>query len=355
MKRIDISLLFVVILLSFFGLLMIYEASSFIAFRDFGDKYHYLKDQSLWILLGLSGLVFFSLFDYRKLYLFSLPFLIAAIILLSLVFVPGVGVLLHGARRWIDAGPFFIQPSEFVKLALTIYLAAWFSHKEKGRFFAFLLLLGLVIFLIMLQPDMGTAAIILLEAIVMYFLSGGNIIHFLFLLPAIAAGGFFLIKIEPYRFERFIVFLSLGKSLEGSSYHVKQILIALGMGGLTGVGFGNSLQKYAYLPENTTDSIFAIIAEEVGFLGSTLVIICFMILAARGFFIAFHSRTMFGKLLASGITAFLSAQALINLGAQTALVPLTGVPLPFISYGGSALIVDLCSIGILLNISKERV
>ncbi|OGH16236.1 MAG: cell division protein FtsW [Candidatus Levybacteria bacterium RIFCSPHIGHO2_02_FULL_37_10] len=354
MKKIDYILLTVVAFLTFFGLLMIYDASSYIAFRDFGDKYHYIKEQSMWVILGFTGLFFFSFYNYRKLYYLSLPALLVAIVLLILVFIPGLGVTALGARRWIDFGFFILQPAEFVKLALAIYLSAWFSNKEKGRFLAFALLLGLVLFLVMLEPDMGTAAIILSQGLIIYFLSGGNIFYFLSTLPIIGFLGFLLIKLEPYRAARLATFFDPNSSLLTSSYHVKQILIAFGMGGLTGVGLGNSLQKYAYLPENTTDSIFAIIAEEFGFIGSVFLIILFIIVVWRGFLIAGHAKDTFGKLLAGGIISFLAVQFIINLGAQTALIPLTGVPLPFISYGGSALVIDLCSIGILLNISKQK-
>lgn len=353
MKKIDFLLLAVVVVLTFFGLLMIYDASSFVAFKDFGNKYHYIKDQFLWVGLGFLFLTLFSFFDYHKLYNLAIPLLFGAIIFLVLVLIPGIGVRVLGASRWINTGFFLFQPAEFVKLVFAIYLSAWFSTKEKGRFIAFMSLLGLVFMLIMLEPDMGTAGIVLFEALVVYFLSGGNIFHFIFLLPVVSFVGFLLIKIEPYRAQRLATFFNLNQSVQSSSYHVKQILISLGMGGLTGVGLGNSLQKYAYLPENTTDSIFAIIAEELGFLGSSILILLFMVVIWRGFYIALKAKDHFGKLLAASITSFLAIQAIINLAAQTVIIPLTGVPLPFISYGGSALIIDLCSIGILLNISKQ--
>lgn len=353
MKKIDLVLLASVVFLTLFGLFMIYSASSFIAFRDFSDKYHYIKDQSIWVILGFGALFIASFFDYRKLHLFALPLLITAILLLILVFVPGFGVFALGARRWINAKIFILQPAEFVKLTLAIYLSAWFSNKEKGRFLPFILLLGLVMFLIMLEPDMGTAFIIFSEAIIVYFLSGANIFHFLIALPIVGIGSFLLIKFEPYRAQRLLSFLNSNQSINTASYHVKQILIALGSGGIIGVGLGNSLQKYAYLPENTTDSIFAIIAEEVGFVGATILILIFMVVIWRGFLIASSARDTFGKLLAASITSFLAVQMIINLGSQTALLPIIGVPLPFISYGGSALVVDLCAIGILLNISKN--
>lgn len=353
MKRFDFVLFITVIVVTLFGLLMIYEASSFIAFRDFGNKYYYLQEQSTWIILGVGALFFFSFFDYHRFYTLALPLLILAIIMLMLVFIPGIGLSIYGAHRWINAGFTTIQPAEFVKLVLAIYLSAWFSKKEKERFGAFLVLVGMVMVLVMMEPDMGTAIIILSEAFIIYFLSGGALRQFFYIAPIVAIVGFILVKLEPYRAKRLAAFLSIGDSVQTSSYHVKQILIALGSGGLTGVGLGNSIQKYAYLPENTTDSIFAIIAEEIGFLGSLVLIVLFIIIVWRGFVIAARAKDGFGRLLGGGITAFLAMQMIINLGAQTALIPLTGVPLPFISYGGSALIVDLCAVGILLNIARQ--
>lgn len=355
MKKIDISFLISVIILTFFGLFMIYDVSSFVAFRDFGDKYHYVKDQFVWIMLGFGALTFFSYFNYHRLYALALPILSGALVLLILVFVPGIGVNLLGAHRWIDARVFLLQPAEFVKLALAIYLAAWFSNKEKGRLPAFLLLMGLVLGLVLVEPDMGTTAVILTEALTIYFLSGVNIFYFSLLVPLVGFLGYLFIKISSYRVKRLEAFLNIGSSLESSSYHAKQILIAFGAGGLTGVGLGNSLQKYAYLPESTTDSIFAIIAEELGFVGAVVLILFFVFIISRCFYIVVNAKDNFGKLLAGGITTFLAIQTIINLAAQTALVPLTGIPLPFISYGGSSLIIDLAAVGILLNISKQRI
>lgn len=352
MKKIDVSLLVSVIAITFFGLFMIYDSSNYVAFRDFGDKYHYIKGQLIWVMLGFTVLTFFSFFNYRKLRVLALPILSVALILLIMVFIPGIGIGLLGAHRWIDVGFFLLQPAEFIKLALAIYLAAWFSNKEKGRLFAFLLLIVLVFGLVMMEPDMGTAAVILAEALTIYFLSGANVLYFSILVPLIGFFGFLLIRISPYRLERLKSFLNIDLSVE-SSYHVKQILIAFGAGGLTGVGLGNSLQKYAYLPESTTDSIFAIISEELGFVGAVIVVLFFIFIIQRCFHIAINAKDSFGKLLAGGIATFLAVQTIINLAAQTVLVPLTGIPLPFISYGGSALIVDLCAIGILLNISKN--
>ena len=333
---------------------MIYDASSFVAFRDFADKYHYVKDQIFWIILGMISLIAFSKVDYHKFYNLAIPILLVALGLLVAVFIPGIGVKVLGAHRWINLRFTVLQPSEFVKLALAIYLAAWFSSKEKGRVWAFLLLLFAVLALIILEPDMGTAAIILAEGIVLYFLSGAKLLYFAILTPVIAFLGFIFAKLEPYRAARLATFLNVNENINSTSYHVRQILIALGSGGLTGVGLGNSLQKYAYLPENATDSIFAIIAEELGFVGALFIIGIFLVVIWRGFYIAINAKDSFGKLLAGGIITFLAMQIFINLAAQTALLPLTGIPLPFISYGGSALIINLCAVGILINIGKQK-
>lgn len=353
MRRADLALLFSVMILTLFGLFMIYNASSYVAFRDFGDKYTYFKDQTTWAILGFIALGIFSFIDYHKYYNLALPILIGAIILLILVLIPGLGISALGARRWINLGIIVIQPSEIVKLSLIIYLSAWFSRKEKGRFMAFILLIGFVLGLVMLQPDMGTTIVILGLSVIIYFLSGGNVLHLIALAPVVLISGLALIILEPYRMARLTTFLNPEHNILGTSYHLRQILIALGSGGLFGVGLGNSLQKYAYLPEATTDSIFAIIAEEIGFFGVIIFIAVVLFVVYRGFHIAIHAKDTFGKLLAGGIASFLAIQTIVNLSAQTALMPLTGIPLPFISYGGSALVISLVSVGILLNISRQ--
>lgn len=352
MKNIDLSILVSTVLLTLFGILMVYNASSVVAFRDFGDKYYFVRDQVLWAAIGFLTLFAFSLIDYHFWRTFALPLLLGTIVFLMAVFIPGIGIKKLGASRWLDFKLFILQPTELAKLSLTIYLAAWFSNPEKGRIWAFLLLLLLFLGFIIAQPDMGTGIILASTSLVIYFLSGANIFQFFILLPAFLVLGFLAIKVAPYRMDRLLSFLNPLRDPQGTSYHIQQILIALGTGGLTGLGLGQSIQKYEYLPESTTDSIFAVIAEEIGFLGSLILIIVFVFLFFRGFKIALSARDNFGKLLAGGIVSFLGIQTLINLGSQVALFPLTGVPLPFISYGGSSLIVSLASIGILLNISK---
>lgn len=354
MKRVDFLMLSIIIFLTLFGIFMIYSASSIVALRDFQDQYYYFKEQLMWICLGFVAMMILSYIDYHIYYALALPTLIVAIILLICVFIPGIGVYALGAHRWINLRFFILQPAEFIKLSLAIYLAAWFSTKEKGRFIAFSLLLSFVLFIIMLQPDMGTASVVLFEALVVYYLSGGNIKQFLLITPFVIVVGLIMIKIAPYRAARLATFFDMHNSLESTSYHVKQILIALGSGGVFGVGLGNSLQKFEYLPENTTDSIFAIIAEELGFIGATILLALYFLFIWRGFAISIHAKDTFGKLLAGAIISFLGIQIVINLAAMTALIPLTGIPLPFISYGGSALIVDLSAVGILLNVAKQK-
>ena len=347
----DRTLLILTLVMMVLGLVAVAEASSPQALSTFSDPFYFVKQQLMWAGLGVVVMVVASFVPYGFWRKMALPIFGVSILCLVAVLVPGVGVRLLGARRWISVGGIGFQPSELVKLTMIIFLAR-LLELEKPYWWS-VVIIGLVAGLIMLQPDMGTASIILAEALAVYFLSGANILHIVGLVPIILLGGLALIKLEPYRATRLSTFLNPDASLQTTSYHTRQILIALGSGGITGLGFGNSLQKYAYLPEGTTDSIFAIIAEETGFVGSFFIILIFLAIIWCGFKIAMSARDTFGKLLAGAITVFLGAQIIINLSAQTLLLPLTGIPLPFLSYGGSALIVNLFSVGILLNISKQ--
>lgn len=353
-QRFDGLLLVIVVFLCLFGLVMIYDASSVSALGDFGDKMYYVKEQIKWLFIGLAGLFIASTINYRQWYKLSIPLLLITLMLLLTVFIPGLGISAYGAKRWINMGFFVIQPTELAKLSLIIYLAAWLSNKEKGRFIAFLTLIGLLVGFVILEPDLGTAFIIGIVALVIYFISGAPLLHLLILIPASIGFGIIAAITSPYRLKRITTFLDLGKDPLGASYHIRQILLALGSGGLLGLGLGQSRQKYAYLPEATTDSIFAIIGEEIGFLGSLILIITFLFILFRCFKIAKESPDKFGYLLGMGITFWLAIQVLVNLSAMVAALPLTGVPLPFISYGGSGLVVALFAIGIILNISKNR-
>lgn len=349
----DRVLFWLTIGLTIFGVIMIYNASVVEAHRDFLDKYYYLKYQTIWAFIGILVMILLSFFNYKNLKKFS-PFLFFInIIFLILVLIPGIGLKIKGASRWLNLGSFSFQPAELIKPTLTLYLAYLFSHKRV--FLQFLFLIGIVAGLIMLEPDLGTTIVILITAFLVYFVAGASVIE---LLP-LSLGGFLLglclILISPYRKSRLLTFLDPMRDPLGTSYHIRQVLIALGSGGLFGVGLGQSRQKYEYLPETTTDSIFAIIAEETGFVGAVIVILVFLMLIYRGFAIAQNTQDQFGRLLGTGITCWLACQTILNLATMVALVPLTGVPLPFISYGGSSLIVTLVGVGILLNISRFQV
>lgn len=351
----DKSFLIALLGLAFFGLLAVFNSSVVLGFRDFNNQYHFIADQAVYLLFGLILTVLVSRIDYHHWYKLAVPFLVITIILLVAVFIPGIGIKAYGAKRWINLGIFRLQPTELAKLALVIYLSAWFSYKEKGRFLPFLVLVGIVVALIVLQPDLGTAIIITLIAGVLYFVSGAPLMHFGILLPLILVGIVILTVIAPYRMTRLMTFINPDMDPLGSSYHIRQILIALGSGGWLGLGLGKSRQKYEYLPEANTDSIFAVISEEIGFVGSCILIFGFMFLIYRAYLIARRAPDRFGQLLGTGVATWIAVQTIINLSSMVALLPLTGVPLPLISYGGSNLISLLIGIGVLLNINTQNI
>lgn len=351
-KRIDYWIAIFAIFFSLFGILMIFESSNVSAFKDFGDQYHFVRDQFINFIIGLGGMIIAFLIPYKKYYYWSIGMIFLTIIFLLAVFIPGIGIKALGAHRWLEVGPLNFQPAEFAKLSLIFYLSAWFSNKEKGRFFPFLLLLLLVVGLVILQPDLGTAIIITAISVSLYFISGAPLRHFLMLIPLALLAVVILMFTAPYRFSRLTTFLNPNIDPLGSSYHIRQILISLGGGGIFGVGLGASRQKYQFLPEPSTDSIFAIIGEEFGFLGSMIFILLYLFFLYRIYQVVRSAPDRHGFLLGAGVLVFFAFQAGINLGAISAIFPLTGVPLPFISYGGSNLIISLFAIGIILNISR---
>ncbi len=348
-----LSIFFFPIIFTLIGLLFVFEASSVKGFSEFADSFHFFKFQTLWMGLGIIAMLIFAYVDYHKLYVLSFPLMLATIILLFLVLIPGIGTVSGGARRWIDLGIINFQPTEIAKFSVIIYLSSWFIHKERKRFFSFIALLGLLVSLIILQPDMGTAIIVFAISIIIYFLAGIQLPYLIAFIPFAALAFIMLIKISPYRFRRFTAFLNPTSDPLGIGYHINQILISLSNGGLLGQGFGASRQKYLFLPEAHTDSIFAIIAEEFGFIGSLLLIFAFFVFIYKIYEIAMKAPDRFGKFLAGGIFAYFGLQLIINLSGIVNLLPLTGVPLPFISYGGSNLLVSFSLIGILLNISRK--
>lgn len=351
-QGIDKPLLFVVLGLTLFGVLMILNVSVVEAAKSFGDKFFFVKRQIAWALLGTFSMFVLSIVPYKFLKHFAVPLFWLTIGLLVAVLVPGVGAVVLGARRWIELGPLVIQPSELTKLSLVIYLAYIFSKKRS--LLPFLFAVGAAVGLVFLEPDMGTGVVLSAVSIILYFTSGVPLVYFLASIPLVAAAVIALALSSEYRKTRILTFLDPTTDPLGASYHVRQIIIALGSGGILGLGLGQSRQKYLFLPEPTTDSIFAIIGEEFGFLGTSLILLAFLFLIWRGLAIALETQDSFGRFLAVGITSWIGTQAFINLAAMVALIPLTGVPLPFLSYGGSSLITTLAGVGILLNISRHR-
>src|SRR3989344_2587339 len=341
----DKKLLFTVLALVIFGVVMVANASVVDAVRTFGDELFFAKRQVLRAVGGLIIMLVLSRIPYQIWNKLALPIIGITVILLVAVLIPGVGTDALGARRWINIGFIDLQPAEFAKLALCIYFAHLFAKRQ--AFLPFIFALSLTVGLVMLEPDMGTAAII-------YFVSGANLGYLLTLIPIGLIASAIFILTSDYRRERVLTFLNPSADPLGTSYHIRQVLIALGSGGIFGLGLGQSRQKYLFLPEPATDSIFAIIGEEFGFVGGLAVIILFSCLVWRGLSIAARGNDPFGRLLAVGITSWIGIQAFINLSAMVALLPLTGVPLPFLSYGGSALVFNLAAMGILLNISSQR-
>lgn len=342
-----------------FGLLMLASASVPLSQEKFGTSYYYLKSQILRGLLpGLALFIIGYLLPYRFWKKFALLGLILGIVSLIAVFIPGLGLGEGGASRWLNFGLFSLQPSEFLKLAFIIYLAAWFDSKEKtiksfsNSFVPFMILIGVLAVLLLFQPDIGTLGVISLIGMTMYFLAGARLLYF----PIILGGGgiliYILTKIFPHALNRVTVFLHPGTDPKGIGYQLNQALLAIGSGGFFGRGLGQSVQKFKYLPEPSTDSILAVIGEELGFFGILLLLILFGILIFRGFRIARLAPDNFARYLASGIISWIAIQALINTAAISGLLPLTGITLPFISLGGSSLTACLAGMGILLNISK---
>lgn len=366
-------------LLVIFGVIMVFDASVVFANEQFDDKFHFLKQEVIGVIGGCIAALFFYKFDYHKLKQLVVPMMIFTLLLLLAVFIPGIGVEANGSHRWINLGFTVIQPTEVAKLSFTIYLAAWLSRARDARsgrniqeafaqhikteLLPFLVVLGVVCALIIVEPDLGSTMIVGLTSFAIYFVSGTDAVHTIgsaFIMLTMAILGGFAAVLSPYRLERvktFIPLLLRGEVEDplGAGYQIRQILIAIGSGGVMGLGFGESRQKFQYLVETTavTDSIFAVIAEELGLVGSVIVLAFFAFFIYRGFLIAKNAPDKLGVLLASGLTFWIGLQALLNIAANVAIIPLTGIPLPFISYGNSAMIVNLAAVGILLNISRQ--
>jgi len=355
----DYVLLGTIGILLIFGILMLSSASTVVSYQTYGDSYYFVKHQ---IFYGIMPGILLFLLAIRLPYALwkKLAFwmLVISIVLLVLVLIPGIGLTINGASRWIDLKFFAFQPSEIVKITFLIYLATWLAKKgshgisdvEYGTI-PFLSIIGIVTILFLKQPDLGTLLVILAMSFLIYFIAGAPWKHIMSIIGIGALLLLVLIMSSPYRAERLKTFLGGGDEL-GQGYHIQQAKIAIGAGGFFGLGLGRSQQKFRYLPEVEGDSIFAIISEELGFLFGVAVILTFVLIMMRGFKIARGSPDEFGKLLAAGITIWFVIQAMMNLGAMVGLIPLTGITLPFISYGGSSLAISLFAVGLLLNISR---
>ncbi|NMB48587.1 putative lipid II flippase FtsW [Candidatus Kuenenbacteria bacterium] len=340
------------------GMVMLSSASSVLGYTKFHDSYWYVKHQFLLgFLPGLVLFLFFSRTDYRLWKKIAPLLLWFSIGLLVLVFIPGLAAGYGTAKSWINVFGFSLQPSEIVKLTFLLYLAAWLEkRKEKVHDFAygflqFLVYLGLVAGLIIIQPDVGTVSILVLTSVVVFYAGGARLGHIMLVVTGAAAALGALIAAAPYRLKRLTAFMNPEADPLGIGYHVKQALLAIGSGGWLGLGLGQSKQKYQYLPEVAGDSIFAVIAEELGFVITTLFIILFLAIFYRMMKIAQRTPDTFGQLVVVGVGVWLLGQFFVNIGAMLGLMPLTGLPLPFVSYGGTAMMTLLAAVGIVVNIS----
>lgn len=358
--RPDIILMVVTIILVVIGTVMIYSSSSIIAMEKHGDGYHYIKKQIIFVLLGLGVMIGFSRVPYRFLRNAAYPGLFGAIILLSLLMVPGVGTTVGGATRWIRLGGVSFQVAELAKIMMVVFLAHYLTKKiahikEFARVFLVPLIFLLVILgLVLCQPDFGTAAIMVMVFMLMCYLAGSRIVYLAGLTAAAIPAGVILIMQESYRMRRLLSFLNPWDDPTRTGFQIIQSFISFGSGGSFGVGLGNSMQKLFYLPEPHTDFILAVIAEESGFFGVTVIILLFSILVFRGFVIAFRCPDLFGMLLAAGLTTVIAMEAFINMAAVMGLVPTKGLVLPFLSYGGTSLMMCMMIVGVLLNVSSRQ-
>jgi len=354
----DYLIVFGTFFLVIFGLIMLTSASSDLSRLKFNDSYFYLKHQLLYGLsVGLIGFWLASKFYYRHYQNLATLFLMAALIMLILVFTP-MGVTSGSASRWIKIGPITFQPSEVLKIPFIIYLASWLGNKSYRQknffsgFLPFLIITGFIGFLLILQPSTSTTVILLTTALIIYFKSGARISYIIYAILLGLALILVISYLTPYRWERIRTFLNPTKNLRTTSYQLNQALIAIGSGGLTGVGYGKSTTKIHYLPQPIDDSIFAVIAEELGFIGSVVLILALAIVVIRSFLLSRKILDEFGQLLLVGFGSLIAIQAFMHIGAISGLIPLTGVPLPFISYGGTALAISMTISGIMVNISK---
>jgi cell division protein FtsW len=359
----DYTLLVLFGILLVFGLVMLSSASAPVGYAKFGDSYFFIKRQLMYGLLpGLFLFLFFSKFDYHRLTRYAYASFLASIAILVVLFIPGIGSTLGtGARSWIALGSFTLQPAEIVKFLLIIFLSGYLAKKSDtlrsfDQGFLPSLSLGMIpIMLVVIQPDMGTATILFAILFGMFFVAGARFTHLLGLLSIGLVGFVLLVAIAPYRVARLTTFLHPELDPQGIGYQINQAFLAIGSGGIFGAGLGHSQQKFQYLPEVNADSIFAVISEEMGFIVTSGVIILLVFIAMRTLRLAKDAPDTEGRLILTGCMMWFMVQSFFNIGAMVGLLPLTGVPLPFVSHGGTALMMALGALGVMSNVSKQVV
>ena len=359
-RRVALPLLLAVMALVAIGVVMVYSASSVRALLASDDPAHYGVLQAMYAVIGLTAMFVLSRIDFRLFRYLAIPAYVTALVLLALVLVPGMGAEVGGSRRWLVL-PFIgnFQPGEIAKLAIIVYLAHWLDRRgAAARGFwnglvPFAMLVAPGFLLIAAEPDLGTAGVYAAISLAVYFMAGANLLAFGAISASVLGAAYLFVSSTPYQLQRVTTFLNPESDPLGAGYNAMQALMALALGGATGAGLGASRLKYLYLPAPSTDFIFAIIGEEWGLFGTLAIVGLFMVVAWQGYRIAIHAPDTFSGLMAAGITTWLVVQACVNMMVVTALMPVTGIPLPFISYGGTALIISLVAVGILLSISRE--
>jgi cell division protein FtsW len=353
----DVKLLFAVLFLVGVGIVMVYSASSAFALKHHGSGYYYLKRQGIFSLLGIIALVTCRHIPFRLYRVLAYPILIAALILLAAVQIPGFGFEAGGARRWLSLGAFSFQPSEFARIALVIYLAYSLNKKQdqieqfKIGFVPHVIILALFTVLLLIQPDFGSVVIFAAITWIMLFVGGVRLRHLLGTLLVFLPIGYYFLVNEPYRVKRLLTFLDPWQNPAGEGYQMVHSLMAFGTGGILGTGIGKSYQKLFYLPESHTDFIFSVIGEEFGLLGIAAIITLYAMILYRGISIARNTPDTFGALVAMGITAAMGLQICVNMGVSLGLLPTKGLTLPFLSYGGTSLLINMAAMGILMNVA----
>jgi cell division protein FtsW len=358
-RRGDRALVLAVGALTAFGLVMVFSASEVQGWLWFHNPAYYFERQLLWLALGVVLLWAGAHIDYHRLRPLAWPLAGVTIVLMVVVLLPHFGVEVNGARRWLRLGPLQMQPAELAKVASIIFMALWLErHRERigsleDGVVPFLALLGLVTLLVILERDLGTTLIVAGILLSQFLVAGGRKRHVLLLLLIVGLCLYVFIRMEPYRLHRILAFVDPWADPLNTGFQAIQSVVALGSGGITGLGLGHSIQKYQWLPFAHTDFIFAIVGEETGLIGTTLVLALFGLFTYRGYRVALKAPDAFGSLLACGVTTWIAFQALVNIAAVTVTLPTTGIPLPFISYGGSSLAITLLAVGILMNVSTQ--